>query len=123
MTARILITGSRMLTDRDFDLVRDAIAKAVSDLGDAVVVHGNAQGADRLADRAARSLGLKTEPHSARWRTEGKAAGPLRNQRMVNLGADVCLAFPVGESRGTRDCMRRAEEAGIPVRVYERQPA
>ena len=38
---------------------------------------------------------------------------------MVDLGADVCLAFPLGESRGTRDCMRRASEAGIPVIDYD----
>lgn len=105
----------------DYDLVRDAIAQAVAELGDAIVVHGNAQGADRLADRAARSLGLKAEPHPARWRTEGRAAGPLRNQRMVDLGADICIAFiAVGrENAGTKDCWRRAERAEIPVRVYE----
>lgn len=122
MTARILVTGSRAWTD--YDVIRDAIEKAAADLGgDAVVVHGNAQGADRLADRAARALGLRTEPRSARWRTEGRAAGPLRNQRMVDLGADVCLAFPLGESRGTRDAITRAEAAGIPVRVYGRDGA
>lgn len=120
MTARILVTGSRTLRESDYDAVRAAIAKAAVDLGPGVVVvHGNALGADRLADRAARALGLKTEPHPARWRTEGRAAGPFRNQRMVDLGADVMLAFPLGESRGTRDAMARAEAAGIPVRVIE----
>jgi hypothetical protein len=120
VTARILVTGSRAWTD--YDAIRDAIEKAAADLGGgAVVVHGNAQGADRLADRAARSLGLRTEPHSARWRTEGRAAGPLRNQRMVDLGADVCLVFIVSglEIVGTKDCWRRADTAGIPCKVYE----
>ena len=37
---------------------------------------------------------------------------------MVNAGADLCLAFPLGESRGTRDCVRRADAAGIPVLNY-----
>jgi YspA, cpYpsA-related SLOG family len=122
MSARVLVTGSRTLRESDYETVRAAIAKAAADLGPGVVVvHGNALGADRLADRAARALGLRTEPHSARWRTEGKAAGPLRNQRMVDLGADVCIAFlAVGrENAGTKDCMRRAEATGIPVRVYE----
>lgn len=122
MTARILITGSRTLRESDYATVRDAIAKAAADLQPpVVVVHGNALGADRLADRASRALGLKVEPHSARWRTEGRAAGPLRNQRMVDLGADICIAFiAVGrENVGTKDCWRRADRAGIPVRVYE----
>lgn len=123
MTARILVSGSRAWSNFD-DMIRDALAKAVVDLsGDVVVAHGNAGGADRHADRAARLLGLRTEPHPARWRTEGKAAGPLRNQRMVDLGADLMLAFPRGESRGTRDAMARARAAGIPAEVYESGPA
>jgi hypothetical protein len=34
---------------------------------------------------------------------------------MVSLGADVCLAFPLGASPGTRGCMNIAERAGIHV--------
>ncbi len=44
-------------------------------------------------------------------------AGHWRNQAMVNLGAHLVLAFPSGTSTGTRDCMRRAEAAGIHVEV------
>lgn len=52
----------------------------------------------------------------ADWATLGNRAGPIRNQAMVDLGDYLaCLAFPLGESRGTRDCMARAEAAGIPV--------
>lgn len=122
--ARILVTGSRHL--EDYSLVHRAIADAAAELGgDAIVVHGAARGADSLADRAARELGVKTEPHSAKWRSEGKAAGPLRNQRMVDLGADVALVFLVAglANVGTKDCWRRAERAGIPVRVFEQAVA
>lgn len=56
--------------------------------------------------------------HKPRWR-DGEwycpAAGPYRNQEMVDAGADICLGFPLGESHGTRDCMGRAREANIPV--------
>jgi hypothetical protein len=34
---------------------------------------------------------------------------------MVAAGADLCLAFPIGASPGTRSCMRLAAAAGIPV--------
>lgn len=116
MTVRILVTGSRNL--EDYNLVRWAIAKTLDEFGkDAVVVHGGARGADYLAGMAAQALDVPVEVHKADWENEGKAAGILRNRRMVDLGADVCLAFPIGESRGTRDCMYRAERAGIPVRV------
>src|SRR5688572_13208175 len=47
--------------------------------------------------------------------------GPRRNQHMVNLGADLCLAYPYGVSRGTRGCVRMAVKAGIPTLVTEYQ--
>lgn len=43
------------------------------------------------------------------------AAGPIRNQHMLDIGKpDVVLAFPGG--RGTEDMIRRAEKAGVPVK-------
>ncbi|MEM9067135.1 MAG: hypothetical protein AAGE52_01475 [Myxococcota bacterium] len=57
----------------------------------------------------------------ARWEAHGRKAGPLRNQQMVDaarMESDVIVyAWPLGESRGTRDCMRRAKAAGFEVRV------
>ena len=44
------------------------------------------------------------------------AAGPVRDQAMVDAGADLCVAFhrAIGNSKGTKDCLRRALAAGIP---------
>lgn len=69
----------------------------------------------------------------ADWKGVGKAAGPLRNGRMVTAAkrwADkpyweghivdvLVLAFPKGKSPGTRDCMKQAQVAGLEVRVVE----
>lgn len=52
----------------------------------------------------------------AHWDLHGKAAGPIRNQDMVNRGADICLGFPgppTLKPSGTEDCMNRAREARI----------
>ena len=123
MTAplRILVTGSRDWAD--YERVRVAIGAAAFEYGtaasDVVVVHGGARGADRCAADAAAELGVRAEPHVADWKRHGRRAGPYRNQQMVDAGAAVCLAFPMGVSVGTRDCVRRAELAGIPVRVHE----
>lgn len=117
---RILVTGSRDWTDRE------AIAHALLDVRDQprpgvpsrmVLVHGACPtGADAIADEWATAWGWEVERHPAEWETHGRAAGPIRNQKMVDLGADVCLAFPLPGSRGTRHCMGAAERAGIPVR-------
>lgn len=119
---RVLITGSRRWTART--TVWQALAaeynRTVSGI---IVVHGGATGADDIADRWA--WGMKQqgwqvipEMYRADWESYGRVAGTLRNQKMVNQGAEVCLAFPLIDSIGTFDCMARAERAGIPVKNF-----
>lgn len=121
---RVLVTGDRRHTDRD--LVETALAQEFAHalwLGvNMVVVEGQCPrgGADRLAEEWATGREyVDHDPIPANWVALGNIAGPYRNQQMVDLGANVCLAFPLETSRGTWDCVRRAEEAGIPVKVFE----
>ncbi|BBC43622.1 DprA-like DNA processing chain A [Mycobacterium phage AN9] len=116
---RVLITGSRVWKDRSmvWGALANELRRSPSGL---VVVHGGARGADDIADRWAwgkRQEGYNVTPelHRADWDRYGKRAGILRNIEMVQAGADLCLAFPLGNSVGTRHCMREAERAGIPV--------
>lgn len=79
-------------------------------------------GADTDAARYGQRLfNLQAEVHRADWKKYGRAAGPIRNKQMVELGADLCLAFPdhpKGEgSRGTWNCVDLAQQARIPVLV------
>lgn len=126
MSGRLLVTGSRNWTDwpRIERGVKDAAAR-IRHLAPIVLVHGGARGADSIAaliwDRWSErfpSLCLRPEEHLADWGAFGKAAGHRRNAEMVALGADICAAFPLGESRGTRGCMALARAAGIPVLDY-----
>lgn len=78
-----------------------------------VVIHGNARGADSLADRWAKERGVKSWPVPAQWKRDGRKAGPLRNRRMLGMSPDVVIAFPGG--RGTGDMIRQAEAAGVTV--------
>lgn len=128
---RILVTGSRdwsshatvkwALDDAAFGREGEPIT----------VVHGGCpQGADEAADVIAWRSGYLIEIHPADWRAHGKVAGHLRNQEMVDAGADVCLAFikpckksgcrkpQPHDSHGTADCVKRARAAGIHVREY-----
>jgi hypothetical protein len=60
---------------------------------------------------------IKRERHPADWDRYGDAAGPRRNQEMIDLGSAFVVAFHpfIKNSRGTRDCARRAIAAGIKV--------
>lgn len=78
-----------------------------------------------MASSAAIRHGLETESYPADWANFGKAAGPLRNQRMLDEGKpDLVVAFTndLASSRGTRDMVRRAQAAGIPTWVVGKAP-
>jgi hypothetical protein len=123
---RILVTGSRDFTHPAIiaAYLQDAFDSLPLDDTGVTVVHGACpRGADLLADRFAKQRGWLVDPHPADW-SLGKGAGYIRNQRMVDLGADMCLAFFAdgAANRGTADCVTRAEQAGIPVRRYPSPP-
>lgn len=82
------------------------------------IISGCATGADTLAlDWAYDDVHHPTvavDRYRADWRTHGRSAGPIRNQRMIDEGKpDLVVAFAGG--RGTADMIRRAEAAGIRV--------
>jgi hypothetical protein len=118
-----LVTGSRSWVDADAVYRALFATRMRANIGEQVtVVHGHCPtGADHFADEWATQCvdpDVMVERHPADW-SRGKKAGPERNQRMVDAGADVCLAFPLPTSRGTWHCMRAAERAGIPVQVIQ----
>lgn len=112
VTRRLLITGGRDY--RDAATVNRALDRVLAERGIAVLIHGAARGADTLAAEWAASRGVPVEAYPARWETDGRKAGPLRNQRMLDEGKPTaCVAFPGGT--GTADMVRRCEAAGVPV--------
>lgn len=117
---RVLVTGSRHFTAQA--LVWQALEEqyATARGSGFVVVHGDCPtGADKLAKDWAAHCGypeVTEEAHPAQWPLHGNAAGPLRNRFMAALGADLCLAFPHGNSPGTANCVTHARAAGIPVK-------
>lgn len=111
---RALIYGSRTWRDRA------AIEAFVLDLPDgSVVIHGGAEGADSIAGEAAQARGLEVVVFRANWWAHGRAAGPIRNQRMIDEGQPtVARGYRRGfKSPGTDDMTRRLEKAGIPHEV------
>lgn len=78
------------------------------------IIHGGARGADTMANDWAAGRGVEVDPYWAHWKRDGKRAGPIRNQKMLDEGKpDLVIAFPGG--RGTADMVRRAKKAGVLV--------
>jgi hypothetical protein len=109
---RILVTGSREWIDDT--AIRRAFISVRHPIYPAILVHGAAPGADNLADQVGRYMGWSVERYPAKDFSSPRA----RNQHMVNLGADVCLAFADKWASGTGMCARMARKAGIPVIDY-----
>lgn len=111
---RVLVCGGRDFTDEEH--FASAMKKAD-------VIHGPfhviIQGECKTgADKMARSWAIYNQADEvgfhADWTKHGRAAGPLRNQRMIDAGKpDLVIAFPGG--KGTADMVRRAEAAGVKV--------
>ena len=113
---RLLICGDRNWIDRD------KIKECIETIDPDVIIEGEARGADRMAREIALEMGyilgdtLLSFP--ADWDKYHKAAGPIRNQQMLNEGQPtIVYAFHsnIGESKGTKDMIKRSLKAKIPT--------
>lgn len=79
------------------------------------ICHGDSRGADRLAGVWARRRGVKCTEFPAHWEFSPRAAGIIRNQKMLReFKPHLVIAFSGGT--GTTHMCRIAEEAGVVVR-------
>jgi len=115
MVRRLLFTGGRdwPSTRHGWSVMYWGIRARTDPWSDAgiVVVHGDADGADQMVKYIAGRMGWATEPYPASRFPSPRA----RNQRMVDLGADECVACATSWASGTGMCARMARRAGIVV--------
>lgn len=111
---RVIVCGGRDYKDwKHVEAVLNHLYETLAADLRLTLVEGGAKGADELAHGWAISHGVVSESYSAHWKEYGRAAGPLRNQAMLDSGIDLVIAFEGG--KGTADMMRRATEAGVRV--------
>jgi len=111
---RVIVCGSRTWSDEA------AIAERLDQLPrwGLTIVHGGARGADNVAGLWASGAGVDVEPFPADWDTHGRSAGPIRNQQMLDAGADLVIAFRSdGVSKGTDHMCSIARRRGVRVEV------
>jgi hypothetical protein len=122
---KILVCGGREFDD--FILAEKVLNKINNDLPIDLLIQGGQRtwdklhskwiGADWLASEWARKYQIPFVNEPALWDAEGKAAGPIRNSRMIEKWEpDVVLALPGGY--GTQDMIKKGKRAGLKVIDY-----
>lgn len=114
---RVLVCGDR--TWNKASAIHRELAKLSSIT---CIIEGGAPGADSIAYSWASEMVVECETYRADWIRFGKAAGPLRNQRMLTEGKpDLVLAFHpnIDRSKGTRHMVEIARRAGVECRVFK----
>lgn len=71
------------------------------------IVSGGCRGTDEMAERYAREHNITLEVHHADWDKHGRAAGPIRNKKIVD-NSDIVIAFLHDESKGTKHTIEYA---------------
>ena len=109
----IAVTGGRRYNDKD--KVWKSLDKLLEKYnGDVRLVVGDCTGADALAREWADARNIHKDVFDADWDKLGRAAGPIRNQAMVDFGFDLLMAYPGGF--GTANMIKLTEKKGIPVK-------
>ena len=80
------------------------------------IVSGTCKGADLLGERYAIERNYHIKQFPADWKRYGKSAGYKRNVEMA-VYADELIAFWDGKSKGTKNMIDQATQAGLNVKV------
>lgn len=116
----VLVCGSRDFEDAQ--LIWDVL-RGIQNHEHFTIISGMANGADSHAVAWAKANHRDLLPFPADWRTFGKAAGSIRNTKMlVNGKPDLVLAFvnkPLAESRGTANMVQQAKRARVKTIVIQ----
>lgn len=114
-----IVTGSRDWDDSAF-----IESRLVASCCSTVVQGGCLTGADRIARDWAKYFDIEIVTYKANWNKYGRAAGPLRNRRMLEPYKDnpnaIVMAFRLNKSRGTTTTIDIANEFKMDLRIYDR---
>lgn len=118
---KVLCCGDRNW--KNWKLIQKRLASLPKD---AVIVEGEARGADKMCRYVAEQLGLEVRKYPADWDKYGKAAGPIRNRLQFDTEQpDMVIAFhnDLASSKGTKDMVEYARSKGCPIEVISEAEA
>jgi hypothetical protein len=120
------IVGSRYY--QDYETFKKKINEWIGTNGQiTMIISGGATGADSLAERYADEYNIQKLIYNVSkedWNKHGKAAGPIRNSKIINYLETIdsehrhLIAFPQANSKGTLDIINKAKQKQIPVTIF-----
>ena len=109
MEKKVVIGGCRDYADYVFFKSRiDEIFSNKKD--EIIIISGHCSGVDLMGERYATENGFQVEIFLPEWKKYGRAAGPIRNRKMVEY-ADLVIVFWDGISRGTKSLIKYAQNS------------
>lgn len=111
---KLIIAGGRDIDDAG--LVQFAIEDSGWGPSVTEVVSGGTPGVDSAGEAIAALHGIRVQRFPAEWHLHGRAAGPIRNEKMAIYG-DRLIAIWDGSSRGTKNMIDQMKRLGKPVFV------
>jgi hypothetical protein len=119
---RVLMCGDRYW-GRMSTIQKDVKALKARHGDKLIIIQGGADGADTMAEIACQQESVHCAEVKALWSTRHISAGPQRNTAMLKgLMPDEVIAYHpnIGKGKGTKDMVKQAKDAGVPVRVRAR---
>lgn len=107
----VLICGDRNWTD--YKMIEDFIVTLPKGTK---IIEGDCKGVDQLSGFIGKKHGYEVIVVPAEWEKYGKKAGPIRNQKMLDMKPDFVVAFhnDIEHSKGTKNMI----DLAIEERVY-----
>ncbi len=116
----ILVCGDRRWKDRD--LIKVVLESLREEYSQIRIIHGNCEGADKIAGKIGKELGYQVRKFRADWDRYGDAAGPIRNREMItSQKISLVLAFhgDISKSRGTKNMINQSLKAKLPILLID----
>lgn len=135
----LLISGSRSIDDTEIFkralhefMVQQFAGEYPLPLNKTIsqIVSGNARGVDSTAERVAKKQGIDLAIFPANWERDGRSAGPIRNEAMMNYGILIsqhrdeelrllAIPYPDAVGGGTNHMINICTNKGIPTFTYD----
>lgn len=116
---RVVIAGG--INFNDYEMLCEKVSELLEGRDHITIISGHARGADSLGERYAKEHGMDLYVIEAEWKKYGKAAGPIRNRKMLQYAMEdepMLIAFWNGTSRGTWNTISTAKKMGIETHVF-----